>query len=173
MIELVQFKISHYKRGDTIWHKPGTNFFDTDLFIGWLDEITIEQMFKRKRRHRNSFSTDIAEYTIQYPFIHFEPSTYLSKSSDFIGMSDEVQNSGLGDVFNDYLPEIRNLSERFGYIYSDRHIGKEASKVISVITVWDYMVSTSYDGDYDTDFELVGAIEIGKIRSLVNIESLA
>jgi hypothetical protein len=174
MTEIVQFKIRFYQPGDEIYVDEA-DLLDNLLILNWPvkedgnTELPFEEVCQLKPKKEIPNDGVIREmeyekYIIKHPFIHFEPRIYLSESSDWTGLEDDVLNMSISDVFENYLEDILKLANQFGYAYSERHIGKDASKVICVLTLWNYWTDVDYYGEYDSGSDLLGAVKMSDIR---------
>lgn len=166
MIEIVQFRLIYYKVGDIIWREPNSEFFD-ELILGLPEGVNVEDVltFQPEKQEWELCST-LENWLVNHSFIHFEPVSYLGNSAEWIGMEEDANEIGT-DTFIDALPEISRLADEYGYLYSKGEVGSGKQKVVTVMTVWSYECTRSYDGEHDTSSDLIGAFRLNDITSLI------
>lgn len=169
-IELVQFQVVHYAAGDEIRRQDNEEFFENELVIGEVncrEKVEVPEPETGKVWHWRESGSRI--WIVENPVIHFIPTGYLSATAHFVGVESEVDNTSLTDVFLDYLPSILELSLEFGHLQKPNSVGYagEGQKTVTVLTAWNYSWHRSYDGEVDTEAELIGAVPFSKISTLV------
>jgi hypothetical protein len=93
-------------------------------------------------------------------------------------LSHEVENVGAVDAFGDWADDLRAIGDRLiaeeiERRKSDWNYRNEEKEIreVTFLTAWRFMVSRSYEGDVDVDWELLGLIDLSKIETLIAKEA--
>jgi hypothetical protein len=78
----------------------------------------------------------------------------------------EVMGVGAEDVFGDFVEQLRKIGDE---LLDERAKQYEPPREVTFLTAWWYTSSRGYEGEWDCDWDLIGRIDLSKIRETIKL----
>lgn len=81
------------------------------------------------------------------------------------GLECECESGGADEVFGDWADDLKAIGDKLldGEIEGRRGEPHE----VTFLTAWSYSCGTDWDGEFDSEYELLGLIDLSRVKTLI------
>ncbi len=186
---LVEFRVSFLEPGYETHVSKDQELLEGSFVLGVnrkISTLDLVDVFEKVETKRSvGWELEVAEerWHLKEPIVEISVVGYISENPFQSGLQWEVDNMSEADVFEDYLEDIVKLARPAKELLEKkraRDLGtglyrpclgeSEFEKTVSLVTLWNWnsYYQQTMDGDeYDTDWELIGSVNLYAIDSAV------